>query len=108
MLKATQILDPVRRLPPRRKRMDTAVKSRLASRLVPLLVLGLLTVGAAPGGRGCDALAHHHCPDLVRSIDGSTADHAFRHPVCGSRRVGAPAAGTEDGEQYGGGGGGGA
>jgi peptide/nickel transport system substrate-binding protein len=48
MLKATQILDPVRRLPPRRKRMDTAVKSRRASRLVPLLVLVVLTLGAAP------------------------------------------------------------
>src|SRR5262245_55877287 len=56
----------------------------------------------AAGGRGCDGLAHHHCPELVRSIDGSTADHAVRHPVCASRRVGAPAAGTEDGQQYGG------
>src|SRR5262249_18353207 len=56
----------------------------------------------AAGGRGCGGLAHHHCPRLVRSIDGSTADHAVRHPVCASPRVGAPPAGTEDGQQYGG------
>src|SRR4029434_9864221 len=48
MLKATQILDPVLRLRRMRKRMDTAVKSRRASRLVPLLVLLVLTLGAAP------------------------------------------------------------
>src|SRR5262245_23913601 len=33
---------------PRRKRMDATVKSRFANRLVPILVLVVLTLGAAP------------------------------------------------------------
>src|SRR5437899_2944116 len=41
-----KIFDPVRRCR-RRQLMDTTVKGRLASRLVPLLVLVVLTLGAA-------------------------------------------------------------
>jgi len=86
--------------------MGTTATGLLASRVVLLLVLVMLTLGAARERAASrrlresgDGLAHYDRPVLVRSFDGSAADHAVRNPVRASRRAGAPIAGTEDGQR---------